>query len=94
MKAAHGIPVVHGVEGGHLIHPHGRHLQYPRHLVHHADAGEAVLSLAQVEQRHDRGFLVLARVAAEHFLDELLVDVIELEGHGGIVLFGVAVLWS
>ena len=80
MKPPHRIPVIHRVEGGHLVHPHGRHLQPSRHLVHDADAGEAVLALAEIEEGHHGGFLVLRGVPLEDLVDELVVDLIEGEG--------------
>lgn len=92
MEAAHGGPVIHGVEGGHLVDAHGGHLQDARHLVHDADAGEAVLALAEVENGHHGGLLVLGRVAGENGLDELLILRRELERYRRIVLGCVAVL--
>jgi hypothetical protein len=59
VELARGVPVVHGVERGDLVYTHGWHLQYPCNLIHDADTGEAMLALAEVEQRHDGGFLVL-----------------------------------
>lgn len=79
MKPPHRIPVIHRVEGGHLVHPHGRHLEPSRHLVHDADAGEAVLALAEVEEGHHGGFFVLRGVALEDLVDELVVDFVEGE---------------
>ncbi len=79
MIPPHRTSIVHCVEGRHLVHPHRRHLQQPRDLIHDADAREAVLSLSEVEQRHDRRLLVLARVPAEDFFDELFILHCELE---------------
>lgn len=92
VEAADGLAVVHGVEGGDLVNTHGRHLEEASDLVHDANAGEAVLALAQIEQRHDGGLLVLAGVAGEDLLDELLILLVELEGYRGIVLGSVSVL--
>lgn len=92
VEFAHRVAVVHGVESGNLVDSHGRHLQEPRNLVHDADAGEAVLPLAEIEQRHDGGLLVLAGVAGQDFLDELLILGVELEGDVEVVLGRVAVL--
>lgn len=92
MEFAHGIPVVHGVESGHLIYTHGGHLEQSRHLVHDTDAGEAMLSLAEVKKRHDGGLFVLRRVSRKHLLDELFIDLVELEGDIGVVLWSVSVL--
>lgn len=59
MELADRVAVVHGIERGNLVDPHGRHLEYPCHFVHDADAGEADLSLAEIEKWHDGGFLIL-----------------------------------
>ena len=91
-ELADGVPVIHGVEGGDLVDAHGGHFEEAGDLVHDADAGEAVLSLAEVEKRHDGGLLVLAGVAGQDFLDELLILGVELEGNAGVVLGRVAVL--
>lgn len=91
MELAHGGPVVHGVERSHLIHAHGGHLQDPGNLVHDANAGEAVLSLAEIEERHDGGLLVLGRVPLEDLGDDLLILLAELEGNVRVVVGGVAV---
>lgn len=92
MKPPHRIPVIHRIERRYLIHPHWRHLQDLSHLVHDADTGEAVLPLAEIEEGHHGGFFVLRGVAFQDFGDEFLVYGIELEGDGGVVLRGIAVL--
>lgn len=74
------IPVIHSIERRHLVYPHWRHLEYPRHLVHDTDARKAMLPLSQVQQGHDRRLLVLAWVPAEHFLNEVLIGLVEFEG--------------
>jgi hypothetical protein len=51
-----------------------------------------VLALAEVEQRHDGGLLVLRRVALEDLSDDRLILGVELEGNVGVVVAGVAVL--
>lgn len=89
---AHRAPVIHGVEGRNLVHTHGRHLQYPRNLVHDADAAESVLALAEIEERHDGGLLVVGGVSRDNLLDELLILLSELEGDRRVVLGRVAVL--
>lgn len=48
VKAPHGLPVVHGVESGHFVDAHRGHLKQTGDFVHDTDAGEAVLSLAEV----------------------------------------------
>lgn len=92
VELAHGVAVVHGVEGCHFVDTHWRHLEYPGHLVHDADAAESVLALAQVEQRHDGRLLVLRGVAGDNLLDELLILRREFEGDLGVVLGRVAML--
>jgi hypothetical protein len=94
VKLAHGRAVVHGVEGGDLVDAHGGHLEEAGDFVHDADRGEAVLALAEVEEGHDGGFFVLRRVALEDLGDDGLVGGGELEGHVGVVVGGVAVLWA
>jgi hypothetical protein len=93
-KLAHGRAVVHCVEGGDLVDAHGGHLEQAGDLVHDADAGEAVLALAEVEQGHDGGLFVLGRVALEDLGDELLVLGVELEGQVGVVVGCVSVLFG
>ncbi len=93
VELADRVPVVHGVEGGHLVDAHGRHLQQARHLVHHRDGGEAVLALAEVEQRHHGGFFVLRWVAFEDLRDDGLVLRVEFEGDARVVFGCVAVLF-
>jgi hypothetical protein len=92
VELAGRIPVVHGVESGDLVYTHWWHLQYPRNLVHDADASEAVLALAEIEEWHNGGLLVLGRVARDNLLDELLVLRGELEWDVRIVLRCIAVL--
>lgn len=92
VELAHGLPVVHGVERRDLVDAHGGHLEEAGDLVHDADGGEAVLALAQVQQRHDGRLLVLGRVPLEDLGDDGLVLRSELEGDVGVVLGGVAVL--
>lgn len=91
-ELAHGCPVVHGVEGGDFVDTHRGHFEEARHLVHDADAGEAVLPLAQVQQRHDGGLLVLRRVALEDLGDDGLILRCELERNVRVVVGRVSVL--
>lgn len=91
-ELAHGVPVVHGVEGGHFVDSHGRHLQQASYLVHDTDAGEAVLALAQVEQGHDGGLLVLLGIPLEDLGDDGFILLVEFEGDIGIVVRGISVL--
>ena len=85
-------PVVHGVERRDLVHTHGGHLEEARDLVHDADAAEAVLALAKVEQGHDGGLLVLRGVAGDNLLDEFLILLREFERDRSVVLWRIAVL--
>ena len=87
-----GTAVVHGIERGHFVDAHGRHLEDAGDFVHDTDAGEAVLALAEVEQGHHRGFLVLGWVAFEDLIDEAQVLWAEFEWNRGIVVFCVAML--
>ena len=73
-------PVEHGVERRDLVHPHWRHLQQLRDVVHHADARPPlVLPLTEVEQGDDRRLLVLWGVAGDDLVRPLRVLRIELE---------------
>ena len=92
MVLPHGIPIIHRIKRRHLINSHRRHLQNPRHLVHHAQTSKSSLSLAEVEKWHNGGFLVLGWVARQDLFDDGLVLGGELEGDGGVVFGGVAVL--
>jgi hypothetical protein len=51
-----------------------------------------VLALAEVKQRHDRGLLVLGRVALEDLIGECEVLLGKLERQSRVVVRGVAVL--
>lgn len=84
--------IIHRIERSHLIHSHRRHLQHPGHLVHDADAGPAVLALAEIQERHDSRFLVLRGIALEDLIDESEVLGGEFEGDGRVVVGVVAVL--
>ena len=87
------VAVVHGIESRDLVHPHGRHFQEPRYLVHDADARPAViLALTEIQQRHDGCFLVLRGVAGEDFLDDGEIGVREFERNVGVVFGSVAML--
>lgn len=89
---ANWLAVVHGVEGRNLIHAHWGHLEHASDLVHDADAGEAVLALTEVKQRHDGSLLVLGRVALEDLIGECEVLLGKLEREGRVVVGLVAVL--
>lgn len=84
--------VIHGVEGGDFVNAHRWHLEDAGDLVHDADGREAVLALAEVEDRHDGGLLILRRIALQELGDDLLVLLGELEGDIGVVVLRVAVL--
>lgn len=51
-----------------------------------------MLALAEVEQGHDSGLLVLRGVALEDLGNDSLILGVELEGDVGVVVGGVAVL--
>lgn len=91
---ADGFAVVHGVESGDLVNTHRGHLEHTSDFIHDAYAGEAVLTLAQIQQRHDGGLLVLWWVALKDLIDECEVLVGELERDGGVVVRAVAVLFD
>jgi hypothetical protein len=74
------VPVVHGVECRNLVYSHGRHLQYPRNLVHHTDAAESVLALSEIEERHDGGLHVLRGVAGDDLLISFSFCGVNLKG--------------
>jgi hypothetical protein len=92
VEPANRVPIVHGVESGHLVDAHRRHLQAASHLVHDADAREAVLALSKVEQWHDGGLLVLRRVPGEDLLYELLILGGELEWYRWVIDIGITML--
>ena len=80
MDTNNNVPVEHGIERRDLIHTHGGHLQELRDVVHNTDTRPSlVLSLRQVEQRNDSGFLVLGRVVRDDFLCAGEVLCVELE---------------
>ena len=85
MEPADRIPVIHGIEGCHLVNSHRWHLEYPCYLIHYADASEAMLSLAKVQKWHHCGLLVLAWVSGNDLFDELLILRRELKRNGRIV---------
>ena len=92
MELANRGAVVHGIERSDLVDAHRGHLKDTSHLVHDADAAEAVLALAEIEQGHDGRLLVLRRVALDDLFDDLLIVCRELEGNIGVVVGGVAML--
>lgn len=89
---ANGRAVVHGVEGGNLVNAHRGHIQHAGDLVHHADAGEAVLALAEIKNGHDGRLLVLRRVSLKDLGDDDLILLVEFEGDVGVVVRRVPVL--
>jgi hypothetical protein len=86
------VPVVHGVECRNLVYSHGRHLQYPRNLVHHTDAAESVLALSEIEERHDGGLHVLRGVAGDDLFDKFLILRGEFKGNFEVVFGRIAML--
>lgn len=89
---ANRLTVVHGIESSDFVDTHGGHLQEAGDLVHDANAGEAVLTLAQIQERHDGGLLVLGRIALEDLIDQSLVLLVERERDARVVGRLVAVL--
>lgn len=74
------IPVEHSIERRNFIHPHGRHLQELRNVVHHTDTRPSlVLSLRKVQKRNRCSFLVLRRVVRDNLLCPLEVLGVEFE---------------
>lgn len=63
VELANRRPVIHSIERGDFVYTCGGHLEDSRYLVHDRYRCEAVLALAQVEQRHYGSLLVLGRVA-------------------------------
>lgn len=91
---AHRCPVVHGIERGHLVDSHWRHLKDACDFVHDADAGETMLALAEIKQRHHGGLLVLWRVSLEDLGYDGLILGCEFERDGGVVVGCVSVLFE
>lgn len=89
---AHRVSIVHGVEGRDFVDSHWGHFEHASNLVHDADASEAMLALAEVQQRHDRGLLVLRGIPFEDFVDDFQVFCAELERDAGVIVGFVAVL--
>jgi hypothetical protein len=89
---AHGFPVVHRVEGCDFVDTHRGHLQDPGNLVHDADAGETVLTLAKIQKRHDGGLLVLWGVTLEDLIDESKVLRVKFKRDRGVVVRLVSML--
>jgi hypothetical protein len=92
VELADGRPVVHCVEGSDLVDSARRHFEDASDLVHDGDGSEAVLALAQVEQGHDGGLLVLGRIPLEDLGDERLILRVKLERDIWVVVGGVSVL--
>lgn len=92
VELAHRVPVIHGVEGRHLVHTHWRHVQQPCNLVHNAQTCESKLTLSEIQDGHHSGLLVLWGVALQDLLDELVILVVERKRDVGIILRGVTML--
>jgi hypothetical protein len=92
VELAYGVAVVHGVEGGNLVDAHWGHFEETSNLVHDANAGKSVLTLAEIEDGHDGGLLVLGRITLQDLGNDLLILGVELERDIGVVLGGVSVL--
>jgi len=91
-ELANRRPVVHGVEGGDLVDSHGGHIKEAGDLVHDADARKAVLTLAEVQDGHDCGLLVLWWVPLEDLGDDGFILGGKFEGDAGVVVGCVSVL--
>eukprot|EP00960_Hanusia_phi_P048846 759203-Hanusia_phi.AAC.6 len=100
---SNGRAVVHGVEGSHLIHAHGRHVQNLRDLVHGNkwDPPRAAmlwhllsLLLSQVQERHDSRALVVAGVLLQDLVDLLVALGGEVPHGVQVVVLGVTMLQS
>ena len=91
-ELADGSPVIHGVEGSDLVDAHRGNLEDAGNFVHNTNGSEAVLALAKVEKRHNRGLLVLGRVALDDLLDDGFVLGAELERDIRVVIGSVSVL--
>jgi hypothetical protein len=94
MKSPHWIPIVHRVKRCDFIYSHGRHFESFGDLIHDAYTGETMLPLAEIEQGHYSGLLVLWRITFEDLGNELLTDGIELEWDFWIIFWRVAMLYQ
>lgn len=92
MELANRRAVVHGVEGSDLVDTGRGHLKEPGDLIHDGDGREAVLALAQVEQGHHGGLLVLWRVSLKDLGHESFILRVELERDVRVVVGCVSVL--
>jgi len=92
VESSHWVAVVPCVECCDLVDTHWWHLEQSCDLVHDADAGETVLSLAEIEKWHDGGLFVLRGVSGEDLLDELLILRVEFERDIEVIFWVVAVL--
>jgi len=92
VESSDWVTVVHCVECCDFVDTHWWHLEQSRDLVHDADAGETVLSLAEIEEWHDGGLFVLRWVSGEDLLDELLILGVEFERDVEVVFWVVTVL--
>lgn len=86
------LPVEHGVESSNFIHTHRRNFKQTSNFIHDRDGCKTVLSLAQIQKRHDSSLLVLRRILLQDLFNTLLVVGIEFKGNIGIVLGCIAML--
>jgi hypothetical protein len=88
-------PVEHGIEGRDLVDPHRRHLKQLCDVVHDTDARPSlVLPLSDVEERDDRGLLVLRRIFGNDLLGPLDIVSCECEGYLHGEALSMIVVWS
>ena len=76
------LPIEHGVKCRNLVNSHRRHAEEVSDVVHDADTCPSfVLTLSEIKQRNNGGFLVLRRIVRDNFLSSLHVFGIELESN-------------
>ncbi|EEQ36663.1 hypothetical protein CLUG_00785 [Clavispora lusitaniae ATCC 42720] len=88
---AHRVSHVHGVESGHFVHSHWRHVQHLGNVVHDRNRGETNSASAQVQQRHACALFVSRWILGNDLLGPLQVLGRELKRHSLVVLFSVSV---
>lgn len=81
MVLAHGITVVHGIESSDLVNTHGRHFEELSNVVHDRDGGEAELTLANIQKRHDSALFVVGGILCNDFLSSLHIFGSEFKGN-------------
>lgn len=92
MIFAHRRTIVHSIERSNLVDTHRRHLQQPSNLIHDAQTSESMLTLSEIQNRHNSSLFVLRWISLENLSDQLLVLCCEFERDRGIVFGRVSVL--